>query len=702
MEAQKRAIYHMQQSQNATKILETIKTEYIQQTEKLHDHLNTIQNERDELKKQLRNTQYNQGSTERMLRNQVETTMTRANLLENTVKALTERLHSQEQAIIEGSKREQDLLSKLNQVQNHEMHPVENSNTETLLREELQYHTTRSSQLADENERLRNDRDHYKRIYTSNASLQEENRSLEKQVSKIAQIEETNVRLEIENARFKQERIEWIGYLGSQDSPDYQTPKEITRMIAKERISVRETKAQVQYLEAALKKKNDIVPRLETYANDVKAAIIEKDRRHDDDQIAMAMLEKSREAVQRQVRLLEQHLTMYESAETSVYDEIKVQRMAQLQELVAEYQNIINQQTHELIQLKSTLSQVQLTSSAPAPGPYCGLVSGQTLADYIDSFNNDTVKLQHELSETLVEKSVIQKDISVLKEQVEMLAKVVQRRGLDRGESIQIVIGSNPSNDSSESPVEKQQDVDLSLANPLHDESGEACPVENSKENQISQDASNETQNNPKSIDSEHFSEYNIMELKENPTALCQAARQKELNSLREEILALRKQLEEKEEQSSFEHVVKKRKIEDGAEVDIHNSTVNIPKVSLDNLNTDISNLQQEIAKKDKRILRLNQVFEAKVLQHNNAVKSLLGYNIEFRNGQVLLESVEVDGSKLAFIMEPRDGEEQVHIIGSDRDDYMSLLQPIYENYMIQKKHTPGFFSAVTLELIYR
>ncbi|KAL0075175.1 hypothetical protein F4703DRAFT_1341087 [Phycomyces blakesleeanus] len=690
-EAQKRAIHHKQQSQNSIKILETIKSEYNHKIDTLHEQVNVIQAERDSLKNQLRDTHYNQSSIERMLSAQVDATLTKANVLENTVRALTERVHSQEQTISEGSKREQDLLSKLNKAQNYEMDSIKNSNTETLLREELQYYTTQSSELADENERLKNERDHYKRIYTSNASLQEEKKSLERQVSNIAQIEETNIRLEIENARFNQERMEWVGYLESQDSPEYQSPKEITQIIAKERISVRETKAQVHYLEATLKKKNDIVSQLESYANDVKNAIIEKDRRHDDDKIAMSMLEKSREAVQRQVRLLEQHLSMYESAESTTYDELKIQRMAQLQNLVTEYQNTIDQQTHELIQLKITLGQIQSASSTPTPGPYCGLVSGKTLSDYIGSFIDDTIKLQQELTETSIEKCVLQKDISVLKEQVEMLAKVVQRKGLDRGESIQIVIGKDSSDDLPEPSSENQEDVDLAPENHSRDGSVEVDSLDNPKETQ------NISHNNTAS---EHFSDYQIMEIKENPTALCQAARQKELVSLREEVLALRKQLESTEGDFDFEHTMKKRKVGDEEAIEDHNLFVNIPKISLDNLNADISNLQQEIAIKDKRILRLNQVFEAKVLYHSNVVKTLLGYNIEFRKGQVLLESVEVDGSKLAFIMESKGDEEQLYIVGSERDDYMKLLQPVYESYMLQKKHTPGFFSAVTLELI--
>ncbi|KAI7861861.1 hypothetical protein BDF14DRAFT_1863084 [Spinellus fusiger] len=205
---------------------------------------------------------------------------------------------------------------------------------------------------------------------------------------------------------------------------------------------------------------------------------------------------------------------------------------------------------------------------------------------------------------------------------------------------------------------------------------------------------------NPSSTHKED-SNYLIWEVKENPTSQNKAIRQKTLDDLRAENAALLKCLEERSislENRSNEQS-KKRKLEDKS-IEMNEDYMEIPKLSLDKLHSSISKLEEEVAIREKRLLRQKEVFENTASRLICAIRHILGYTIEIRDsGQILLESTKVDGSQLTFVVEMKKGEEDVRLIGSVRDIYMEFLRPIYETYVLDRKFLPGFFGSVTTEL---
>lgn len=206
-----------------------------------------------------------------------------------------------------------------------------------------------------------------------------------------------------------------------------------------------------------------------------------------------------------------------------------------------------------------------------------------------------------------------------------------------------------------------------------------------------------------------------ILELKDNPYSKEQAVRKEQLTRLRQENAELLKQIEDMRESVLTTPLEKKRKrsmYEDQAtsedndddDSDESNDRVTIPKITLHNLHGQIDELKQVVAQRDKRILRLNQVFERRFEELGDAIQKLLGYRIELESGQIVrLWSVYVDEAKLCFVFnldEEEENDATVRILGTEREQFRERLEGSYESFITQRQSIPGFLSSVTLDLL--
>lgn len=206
-----------------------------------------------------------------------------------------------------------------------------------------------------------------------------------------------------------------------------------------------------------------------------------------------------------------------------------------------------------------------------------------------------------------------------------------------------------------------------------------------------------------------------ILELKDNPYSKEQAVRKEQLTRLRQENAELLKQIEDMRESvltTPFEKKRKRSMYEDQAtsedndddDSDESNDRVTIPKITLHNLHGQIDELKQVVAQRDKRILRLNQVFERRFEELGDAIQKLLGYRIELESGQIVrLWSVYVDEAKLCFVFnldEEEENDATVRILGTEREQFRERLEGSYESFITQRQSIPGFLSSVTLDLL--
>ncbi|KAI7873925.1 hypothetical protein K492DRAFT_241096 [Lichtheimia hyalospora FSU 10163] len=184
-----------------------------------------------------------------------------------------------------------------------------------------------------------------------------------------------------------------------------------------------------------------------------------------------------------------------------------------------------------------------------------------------------------------------------------------------------------------------------------------------------------------------------ILELKSNPASTEQHVRQEQLESLRLENRQLLKELFDKDNHQQPSNQENEQ---------VSEQRVTIPKSTIENLQTETKTLSAKIASKEKRILRLQQVFATKFEEIDHVIQSLLGYSMDFRSdGTVRVCSTSVHESELVFLFKSgADDQVNFRIVGSMKDEYMQRLQGTYDTFVHEQHNIPAFLSSVTLELM--
>ena len=173
-----------------------------------------------------------------------------------------------------------------------------------------------------------------------------------------------------------------------------------------------------------------------------------------------------------------------------------------------------------------------------------------------------------------------------------------------------------------------------------------------------------------------------ILELCSNPTADAEALKISTLTSLRAENKELLSQLEGRPY---------------GTKV--------VPISTLDNVRGEMKEMEKIIAEKEKRMLRLKQIWSLKSLEFREAVASLLGWKMDFMpNGRFRMTSIfnageqEEDdndgGNSLVF-----DGETgTMKIGGGPQSEFAHEIRGLIRFWVEERKEIPGFLAAATLE----
>ncbi|GBE85486.1 MAD-domain-containing protein [Sparassis crispa] len=176
-----------------------------------------------------------------------------------------------------------------------------------------------------------------------------------------------------------------------------------------------------------------------------------------------------------------------------------------------------------------------------------------------------------------------------------------------------------------------------------------------------------------------------VLSLRDNPAQQWQDLSQAAMDRLKGENEALLKRLKELEASGA-------RSGQSGGEE-------LVPRESLEVANKEKTRLEDELRAKDKRLMRLQQVFSAKSTEFREAIASILGVKLAFYpNGQVRVTS-QFD-LNAAFVFQPTgaagDGMKMQLIAQGDGgpEDLPQLM-----HYWVEKEQCiPGFLSSITLE----
>ncbi|KAJ3072401.1 coiled-coil domain-containing protein mad1 [Podochytrium sp. JEL0797] len=106
------------------------------------------------------------------------------------------------------------------------------------------------------------------------------------------------------------------------------------------------------------------------------------------------------------------------------------------------------------------------------------------------------------------------------------------------------------------------------------------------------------------------------------------------------------------------------------------------------------------VEEKEKRILRLREVFTAKSQEFKEAVFSLLGYKVEFLESRVRLISQYADPHHDAsFLFASQENDHgTMQIVGGTDPERVKELQRLREKYVGERGSVPAFLAVVTLD----
>ena len=179
-----------------------------------------------------------------------------------------------------------------------------------------------------------------------------------------------------------------------------------------------------------------------------------------------------------------------------------------------------------------------------------------------------------------------------------------------------------------------------------------------------------------------------ILALRSNPTADAEAIKLRTLTSLREENRALLAQLESSTPHHHDDQAAAADKV--------------VPLATLENARAELQALEHVVADKEKRMLRLKQIWSLKSLELREAVASLLGYQMDFvANGKFRLTSIFHPGGEggeeaNALIFDGETG--TMKISGGNDSPFAREIRPLIKFWVEERGEIPALMAAFTLE----
>ncbi|KAF9963467.1 coiled-coil domain-containing protein mad1 [Modicella reniformis] len=192
-----------------------------------------------------------------------------------------------------------------------------------------------------------------------------------------------------------------------------------------------------------------------------------------------------------------------------------------------------------------------------------------------------------------------------------------------------------------------------------------------------------------------------VLELKDSPASRHQAVRQQMLDTLKEENAALLKFVTQLQEQRELHGLLQLHENGD-QDVALRDEGL-IPAASYNRLKDDHTRLIHEMAESTKRIKRLKESWTLKADEFMSAVRSLLGYKINFLdNGRVELISIysSLDEPQSFVFTSGLHDEGMMRFVGDGARQYMEERKEAYDHYVIELGSIPAFLSRLTLDLV--
>lgn len=195
--------------------------------------------------------------------------------------------------------------------------------------------------------------------------------------------------------------------------------------------------------------------------------------------------------------------------------------------------------------------------------------------------------------------------------------------------------------------------------------------------------------------------EYNVanercLVLADNPVSRDLAIRTSALEALRKENQGLLNQVESLHKELAMAGTT--AKLSELAPTDAL-----VPLQTVENLRTELAQMQESLQLKDKGMLRLKQVFTAKANEFREAVQSLFGYKVRFmENGKVKLTSAYAGGARgTTLVFRSEEGNVGEMKLQGEANDGLANVSHLRDYWLSDgiRHSVPCFLAALNLEL---
>lgn len=173
-----------------------------------------------------------------------------------------------------------------------------------------------------------------------------------------------------------------------------------------------------------------------------------------------------------------------------------------------------------------------------------------------------------------------------------------------------------------------------------------------------------------------------VLSLRSNPTDAFAATKLTTLTTLRQENKDLLARLEDRDAAAA--------------------GTTLVPHSTLENLRLEMRELEQQVRDREKRMLRLKEIFGKKSLEFREAVFSLLGWKTDFRpNGKVALSlNAGNDGDEVdeCIIFDGDNG--TMKIAGGPDSAFALQIRPLIKHWVEGRRYIPGLMAGIIMSKV--
>ncbi|SPN98424.1 related to spindle assembly checkpoint protein [Cephalotrichum gorgonifer] len=286
---------------------------------------------------------------------------------------------------------------------------------------------------------------HLRQIHKAVEVVEEEKRTLQRKLAAAEVVERELAEARIQRQRLEDERRAWTAYLesaaevGSEDMK-FDSPEDLARALVQERLTSASHIEKMGTLQADIATYESTIRALEDDKAQLKAAVenAKTVASTENGDKARARLERQRTLAVKEVEYLRAQLKTFDSEDLTFqpdqYDQVRAQRVQELEDLADKYRA-------EVQALHAELTSLESTSTLPAPSvkrPRTEEPDGAA-HEQLGVLSRKNRTLQDELSSSHTKLALLQKELSVTKEQLTSAKKQSKVRIL--------ALRSNPTSD---------------------------------------------------------------------------------------------------------------------------------------------------------------------------------------------------------------------------------------------------------------